>query len=1018
MKHTYVFAALALTLISMEAVGRERISLYSESPQSGNVHTVVMNPHSQTAEVLIGDFPAERGLSREERAKKLARELPSVFRLFNVNNELELVTETTDQLGLSHLRFNQTYQGIEVWGCQKIFHFGRDDDIYMVAGQTIPSPDIDIKPNVTASDAAVVAVEHLTDQQPPQEIVTNQRLLIVPEENSPHLAWQVTVTGKSIPFEWVVFVDAHSGQFLHKHNALCSDGPVLSSGPDLWNVNREFHAYQIGSDISMIDGSRSMFTPPVDDLNGVIVTYKEILSGSDPVIDPNQDGIFDDNDVLKAAVSCHYWTEQSFEYFYDRFGLNSWDGSGGTVRVSFFDSADYNNAFFTLTELGDPYIGFGDGDGEKFREFHADPDIVGHEFTHGVTHFSAGLIYTFESGALNESFSDFFGNMIDGTNWLMGDQTVLADPGYLRNMENPHLGYGYPFEFGGVQPAHLSEFVDMPIGIDNGGVHFNSGIPNRVGYLVASTIGRESAAEIWYRTLTVYLTPSSSFDFWALMLTTAADDLYGSTSPEFDAVVAALDSVGFGSVLVFPSEIDGGVLVHGELWDTVITLQNRTTETITITDIESSQGHVEIGTTLPVTTSISNPVSIDLYFDATEITDPCDIGTIRDTLEITTSSIITPEILVPIELLLGAPTTVLDHDTAVITPTNCFEIRPTNRGGLERLFSLFDYGGYIGYRGHLFKGNLAFIVMTVVGVDTIMYQGFTSNYLLLHQYPEPNLVPVQELEYEEAINSDSLVSGAFASNDGRIKGTFRYQYETGGMPIGYCGTYITVEYTLTSDCPEPQPVLSGIHGYILNPSYEGTGDTIPYLIDSANHMITIPWVPQNTGDSIVTGLAALDDPPRNVRLITHSYPGVYYNPGHMYRQMEMTEDGIQVPNHDGGLSHLITFAMDSLQAGKTLRYRAAYLYSREGHAGLHNVLDQIHATSPSACCELRADLDHSGSVDISDLVHMVDYMFSGGIEPYCYYDASIDGLGEVDISDLVYFVDYMFTGGDAPPPCP
>ena len=169
----------------------------------------------------------------------------------------------------------------------------------------------------------------------------------------------------------------------------------------------------------------------------------------------------------------------------------------------------YVNAFWDGAQLV-----FGDGDGEVFDRFTKPVDVVGHELAHALTEHTAGLVYEGQSGALNESVSDVFaacleqrlrGQTAAEADWLIGSDLFL--PGVeargLRDMAAPGTAYDDPVLGRDPQPAHMDDYIDTTE--DNGGVHLNSGIPNRAFHLAATAIGgssAEGAGRIWYAALT------------------------------------------------------------------------------------------------------------------------------------------------------------------------------------------------------------------------------------------------------------------------------------------------------------------------------------------------------------------------------------------------------------------------------------------------------------------------------------------------------------------------------------
>ncbi|RXK17147.1 M4 family metallopeptidase, partial [Macrococcus sp. DPC7161] len=142
-----------------------------------------------------------------------------------------------------------------------------------------------------------------------------------------------------------------------------------------------------------------------------------------------------------------------------------------------------------------------DGDDVTFRPLAGGKDVVAHEITHGVTQETANLKYQGQSGALNESISDVFAYFIDNDDATIGEDVYTPNKAgdALRSMSNPNL-YN--------QPATMSQYVNTTS--DNGGVHTNSGIPNKIAYDTISQLGQDKAEKIYYRALSQYLTVNSN----------------------------------------------------------------------------------------------------------------------------------------------------------------------------------------------------------------------------------------------------------------------------------------------------------------------------------------------------------------------------------------------------------------------------------------------------------------------------------------------------------------------------
>ncbi len=241
----------------------------------------------------------------------------------------------------------------------------------------------------------------------------------------------------------------------------------------------------------------------------------------------------------------------TFEFFWDAFGRNGIDGAGGALRATVHYGRDYDNAFWN----GERMV-FGDGDGEVFAGFTGSLSVIAHELAHGVTDAEGGLEYQGQSGAVNESLSDVFGvlaeqyaadQQADEASWLVGAGifTDAVQGRALRSMSAPGTAYDDDVLGRDPQPGHLRDYVDTVE--DNGGVHINSGIPNRAFYLTASALGGrawERAGRVWYRALTAGLPPTVTFTAFAAATRAAAAAEYGEDSEEVAAVRSGWSGVG------------------------------------------------------------------------------------------------------------------------------------------------------------------------------------------------------------------------------------------------------------------------------------------------------------------------------------------------------------------------------------------------------------------------------------------------------------------------------------------
>jgi Zn-dependent metalloprotease len=262
----------------------------------------------------------------------------------------------------------------------------------------------------------------------------------------------------------------------------------------------------------------------------------------------------DDGPSSDTAVNEAYdGSDQTYGFYQDVFERDSVDNHGLELVSSVHYGVNFDNAFWDGSQMV-----YGDGSGRIFAvgALTTAIDVIAHELTHAVTMFTANLEYHGQSGALNESFSDVFGSLVlqhsrgesaEQAEWLIGKGTLAPGLGEaLRSMKDP--GNAFP---GDQQPAHMRDYRDLPDDNDprndNGGVHINSGIPNRAFYLASMAIGGnawEKAGRIWYVTLTERLGATADFAEAANATVAVAGELFSEGGAEQSAVQTAWQEVG------------------------------------------------------------------------------------------------------------------------------------------------------------------------------------------------------------------------------------------------------------------------------------------------------------------------------------------------------------------------------------------------------------------------------------------------------------------------------------------
>lgn len=254
-----------------------------------------------------------------------------------------------------------------------------------------------------------------------------------------------------------------------------------------------------------------------------------------------------------AIKEAYDGADATYDMYLDVYERNSIDDRGMCILSSVHFDVNYDNAFWDGRQMV-----YGDGDGELFNRFTISIDVIGHELTHGVTEYEAGLVYNDQPGALNESMSDVFGSLVKQrtlnqtaaeADWLIGEGLFTSNVNgtALRSMKAPGTAYNDPVLGKDPQPAHMRDYVRLSRWEDNGGVHINSGIPNHAFYLTAMEIGGyawEKAGRIWYIALRDRLRYNSGFQSAADRTFQAAGVMFGAGSTEQLAVKKGWTGVG------------------------------------------------------------------------------------------------------------------------------------------------------------------------------------------------------------------------------------------------------------------------------------------------------------------------------------------------------------------------------------------------------------------------------------------------------------------------------------------
>lgn len=439
-------------------------------------------------------------------------------------NQLFAKRVELDDIGMTHVRYEQRANGLPVVGGQVIVHLGNDGAIRSVTNAARDASTMPTNPQIDA----IVAVERAKASTPNAQTAGAADLVYVITNGDGNLAfaWRTDVRGPLL--HDVVFVDAISGEVVARHARVF---PIK---------NRTIYS---GFDVATGTGAQTV-----------------VGTEGNPPTDANAKFAYDN-------------TGTTYDCYQTLFNRDSYDNAGAAlqslVHVTQNGGAYLNAAWVDEASL----MIYGDGNGTQFGPFPKALDVTAHELTHAVTSRSSNLAYQFESGALNEASSDILGvtcesfkaGAVNANTWLVGEDiyTPATVGDALRYMNDPpkdasiygNDGFTYSRDY---YPDRMKFNTTNPQqAFDQGGVHFNSGIANLYFHLLVqggkhprnktpyqvTGIGIDKASKIWYRALTMYMTENETFAQARTHTEMAAQDLFPTNKA---AVSLAWAAVGVG----------------------------------------------------------------------------------------------------------------------------------------------------------------------------------------------------------------------------------------------------------------------------------------------------------------------------------------------------------------------------------------------------------------------------------------------------------------------------------------
>ncbi|MFT4683888.1 MAG: bacillolysin [Flavobacteriales bacterium] len=491
-----ILAVIAFLLGNLLHAQNSQETINTLKTQTGA--TVTINENHNIAKFV--KFPFDRplslqGNSLQDKVNNFLNQYKSIYNLTSISNSLEFIEVKTDNYGLKNLTLKQRHKGVPVFDAELRFHFNSEDKLTAINGNFIPFIKIDSTPSLSNFDANSIALETIENQNInhsgkeliifSNKLFVFQKGLIQGYNSGNFLVYEVEVRNEFDVREFL-YIDAYTGSLVEQFTGMAhSIDRILYEGNSSTTIWTEGDAFP---------------------------------------------GALDQWQQNEVETSGHM-----YNFFNNAFGYVSYDGADAQMRT-------INN---------DPGISCPNanwnGSTANYCTGTATDDIVGHEWGHAYTQFTSGLIYAWQSGAMNESYSDIWGETIDLLNgyeddgedlslrtgcdssdrWQQGEDAT-AFGGSIRDMWDPTCKG---------DPGKVTDNEYWCSTGDNGGVHINSGIPNHAYALLVdggtyngqtiSAIGFTKAAHIFWRAQSVYLTATSNFSSLADALEASCVDLFG-----------------------------------------------------------------------------------------------------------------------------------------------------------------------------------------------------------------------------------------------------------------------------------------------------------------------------------------------------------------------------------------------------------------------------------------------------------------------------------------------------------
>jgi bacillolysin len=496
--------------------------------------------------------------TEEEKTYRFFEENEILFNMSEPRKQLKIMKVVKDELGMTHVKLRQIYQNIEVYGTELIAHFTSMGELSIINGEYYTGIDGPTKPIISINDAEKIAKSDIFFQGK-EPTVLNYKMVIFQFQDQVYLTWNIVISVEEPVGRWEYFISTVNGEVVYKAdrfkyeltsdysailknvfseivtNPLVSiiDADAIGTGTGVMgDTKNHIDTYGLPGSYDLLDRTRRL-NNNIHNHNGKMLSDQSIETRMYPSSVPmnDADNVWN-NSAQSPGIDAHVYAGLTYDWMLSQFSRNSYDNAGKGMLSVVENSTDNNNAGWDGSKV--TYYTVTSG----HRSMAGAIDIVAHEWGHAITDYESNLIYEKEPGALNESFSDMTGIAVgfatgidpdwqQGENYNTNETPIrdLSNP-HVRNQPDTYLTDQYWISVVSCTPSKSNDYC---------GVHTNSGVPNKMFYLLSqggtfngvtvTGIGISNAVKIMYRANANYWTSSTVFINAKLGSISAANDL-------------------------------------------------------------------------------------------------------------------------------------------------------------------------------------------------------------------------------------------------------------------------------------------------------------------------------------------------------------------------------------------------------------------------------------------------------------------------------------------------------------